>query len=109
HIFEPVDYVGFIGKNQGRKLTYVVTGDSGNGLTHGVLSSKLISDEIDGVSNRWVSSYNPSRLRSVTKALPTMLEHDLQINTQYKRYMQSDIKDIEDLKIGTGGVMNDKV
>lgn len=44
-----------------------------------------------------------------TKALPTMLEHDLQINTQYKRYMQSDIKDIEDLKIGTGGVMNDKV
>lgn len=108
HIFEPVDYMGFIGKNQGMKLTYVVTGDSGNGLTHGVLSSKLIADEIDGVFNPWTTLYNPSRLWSVTKALPSMLEHDLQINTQYKRYLQSDVKDIEDLKIGTGGVINDK-
>jgi glycine/D-amino acid oxidase-like deaminating enzyme/nitrite reductase/ring-hydroxylating ferredoxin subunit len=108
HIFEPVDYVGFIGKNQGRKLTYVVAGDSGNGLTHGVLSSDLIADEIEGKDNPWAALYNPSRLSSISKALPTMLQHDLQIQGQYKRYMRPDIQDIEDLQVGTGGVIRDK-
>lgn len=28
-VFEPVDYVAFIGRNQGSKHTYIVTGDSG--------------------------------------------------------------------------------
>ncbi|KAE8394873.1 hypothetical protein BDV23DRAFT_179260 [Aspergillus alliaceus] len=48
-VFEPVDYMAFIGKNQGMSHIYVVTGDSGNGLTHGILAGKLIADEIDGV------------------------------------------------------------
>ena len=50
-IFEPVDYMAFIGKNQGKKHTYIVTGDSGNGLTHGVLAGKLIADEITNTPN----------------------------------------------------------
>ncbi|KAL4892090.1 FAD dependent oxidoreductase-domain-containing protein [Aspergillus ambiguus] len=105
-VFEPVDYMAFIGKNQGTSNTYTVTGDSGNGLTHGVLAGKLIADEIDGRENPWAALYNPSRLASITKAMPSMLKHDLQINAQYKRYLQSDIKDIEDLAVGTGGVLN---
>jgi Rieske Fe-S protein len=35
-----------------------------------------------------------------------MLSHDLQINAQYKRFLQSDIQDIEDLPAGEGGVLN---
>lgn len=37
-----------------------------------------------------------------------MLQHDQQIQTQYKHYLQPDIQDIEDLHIGTGGVLHDK-
>lgn len=37
-----------------------------------------------------------------------MVSHDLQINAQYKRFLQSDISDIEDLAPGTGGVLNPK-
>ena len=37
-----------------------------------------------------------------------MISHDLQINAQYKRFLQSDILDIEDLVPGTGGVLNGK-
>lgn len=37
-----------------------------------------------------------------------MLAHDIQINTQYKRLLQSDIQDIEDLGKGEGGVLNPK-
>ncbi|KAJ9664931.1 hypothetical protein H2201_004983 [Coniosporium apollinis] len=105
-IFEPVDYMAFIGKNPGKKHTYIVTGDSGNGLTHGVLAGKLIADEITEVPNPWAKLYAPNRKGSIMKSLPSMLSHDVQINLQYKRYGQSDIQDIEDLAPGTGGVIN---
>lgn len=105
-IFEPVDFMGFIGKNQGNDKIFIVTGDSGDGLTHGVLAGRLIADEIDGVANPWASLYNPRRLASIVKSLPSMISHDLQINAQYKRFLQSDITDIEDLAPGAGGVLN---
>jgi Rieske Fe-S protein len=85
-----------------------VTGDSGDGLTHGVLAGRLIADEIDGIDNPWAKLYSPSRLASIAKSLPTMVAHDVQINTQYKRFLQSDIMDIEDLAPGTGGILNPK-
>ena len=107
-INEPVDYMAFIGLNQGMKHTYIVTGDSGNGLTHGVLAGKLIADSITGEANPWISVYDPKRVGSVAKSLPSMVSHDLQINAQYKRFLQSDIQDIEDLVPGEGGVMNPK-
>jgi glycine/D-amino acid oxidase-like deaminating enzyme/nitrite reductase/ring-hydroxylating ferredoxin subunit len=103
---EPVDFVAFIGKNQGMKHTYIVTGDSGNGLTHGVMAGKIIADDITGESNPWASLYDPKRVLSIVKSLPSMISHDLQINAQYKRFLQSDIKDIEDLVPGEGGVLN---
>lgn len=105
-IFEPVDYMAFIGKNQGSDKIYIVTGDSGDGLTHGVLAGRLIADEIDGVENEWAGLYSPKRLGSIVKSLPSMLKHDVQINLQYKRFLQTDIEDIADLLPGSGGVLN---
>lgn len=105
-VFEPVDYMAFIGKNQGCTRTYVVTGDSGNGLTHGVIAGRLIADEIEGKENPWAKLYSPKRLLSIAKSAPEMIAHDLQINMQYKRFLQSDINDIEDLAPGCGGVLN---
>ncbi|KKY19048.1 putative fad dependent oxidoreductase [Diplodia seriata] len=105
-IWEPVDHVGFIGKNPHQSRTFIVTGDSGDGLTHGVLAGRLIADEIDGKPNPWAKLYDPSRIASIVKALPEMLAHDVQVNMQYKRFLQSDIDDIEDLGRGEGGVLN---
>lgn len=105
-IYEPVDFMAFIGKNQGKDNVYVVTGDSGDGLTHSVLAGKLIADEIEGKENPWAKLYSPSRLSSVVKSAASMISHDIQINTQYKRFLQSDIRDIEDLALDSGGVLN---
>ncbi|KAF1923151.1 nucleotide-binding domain-containing protein [Didymella exigua CBS 183.55] len=105
-ISEPVDFMAFIGKNQGMKHTYIITGDSGNGLTHGVLAGRLIADEITGEINLWASLYNLSRLSSIAKSLPSLVSHDLQINAQYKRFLQTDISNIENLAPGDGGVLN---
>ncbi|KAF5633949.1 hypothetical protein F25303_8950 [Fusarium sp. NRRL 25303] len=105
-IFEPVDFMQFIGKNQGNDHIYIITGDSGDGLTHGVLAGRLIADEIDGIKNPWADIYSPKRIASMVKSLPSMIAHDVQINAQYKRFLQSDITDIEDLGRGMGGVLN---
>ncbi|KAK4246793.1 FAD dependent oxidoreductase-domain-containing protein [Corynascus novoguineensis] len=105
-IFEPIDYMAFIGKNQGNDKIFIVTGDSGDGLTHGVLAGRLIADEIEGKANIWASLYDPKRLGSIIKTLPSMVKHDIQINTQYKRFLQTDITDIEELGKGCGGVLN---
>jgi len=107
-IFEPVDYVAFIGRNQGDNHIYVVTGDSGNGLTHGVIAGRLLADLIQGKENAWAQLYNPTRLQTIAKSLPSMIGHDLQINAQYKRFFQSDIEDVGQLGKGQGGVLNPK-
>ncbi|KAI6089584.1 DAO-domain-containing protein [Hypoxylon rubiginosum] len=105
-VFEPVDYMAYIGKNQGSERIYIVTGDSGNGLTHGVIAGQLLADEIDGTPNDWSSLYSPKRVVSVIKSAPAMVANDMQANAQYKRLVQSDISDIEDLGRGCGGVLN---
>ncbi|KAL8706982.1 MAG: hypothetical protein Q9201_000030 [Fulgogasparrea decipioides] len=104
---EPEDYTAFIGKNQGQSHVYICTGDFGNGLTHGVIAGKLIADEIMGFENEWSKIYNPKRIPPLSK-MPDMLAHDVQINAQYKRFLQSDVKDIEDILPGSGGVLNPK-
>ncbi|KAI4205126.1 MAG: hypothetical protein LQ346_001523 [Caloplaca aetnensis] len=104
-ILEPVDYTAFIGKNQGNSHIYICTGDFGNGLTHGVLAGRLIADEITSVSNPWSKTYNPKRIPPLSK-IPDTISHDIEINTQYKRLLHADVKDIEDIQPGSGGILN---
>ena len=69
-VMEPLDSLAFIGLNsdynekqegQNNNNTYICTGDSGNGITHGTIAGILISDLILGKQNRWSGLYNPSR------------------------------------------------
>jgi glycine/D-amino acid oxidase-like deaminating enzyme/nitrite reductase/ring-hydroxylating ferredoxin subunit len=105
-INEPVDFMAYIGTNQGDDNIFIVTGDSGNGLTHGVIAGKLIVDQIEGKHNPWSKLYSPTRKMSMLKSLPDMLSHDLEINAQYKRFLQTDIEDVASLPKGEGGVLN---
>ena len=61
-VLEPLDYMGFIGKNPGDDNIYIVTGDSGNGMTHTTIAAMLIPDLISGKENKWASLYSPKRI-----------------------------------------------
>ena len=74
-----MDEVTFIELNQGLKHIYVVTGDTGHGLTHGVLAGKLLVDEIQGIDNVWSKLSSPKR-SPLLLSLPGMLTHDEQIS-----------------------------
>ncbi|KAI9698857.1 MAG: hypothetical protein M1820_007364 [Bogoriella megaspora] len=106
-IYNSTDLVPYIGRNPLQSHIYIVTGDTGHGLTMGVLAGRLITDEITGVSNPWTSLYKPARLPPLTQ-LPEMVGHDLQINSQYKRALESDIEDIAQLPANEGGILNPK-
>jgi glycine/D-amino acid oxidase-like deaminating enzyme/nitrite reductase/ring-hydroxylating ferredoxin subunit len=59
---EPDDYMAYIGRAPTRgENVYVVTGDSGMGLTHGSLSAIILSDLIMGRSSSWAKFFDPSR------------------------------------------------
>ncbi|MBL7930401.1 MAG: FAD-dependent oxidoreductase [Bacteroidia bacterium] len=63
-VLEPMDGIAFIGKNPGdHDNTYIVTGDSGNGMTHGVIAGMLISDLITGKHNNFEDLYDPGRFK----------------------------------------------
>ena len=42
------DSLAFIGRNPGDTNIYIVTGDSGNGMTHGTIAGMLLTDLIQG-------------------------------------------------------------
>jgi glycine/D-amino acid oxidase-like deaminating enzyme/nitrite reductase/ring-hydroxylating ferredoxin subunit len=63
-VTEPMDSLGYIGRNPMSKSNiYIVTGDSGNGLTHGTIAGMLIPDLINEKPNPWEKIYDPSRFK----------------------------------------------
>ncbi len=61
-VLEPVDGLGFIGRDPGGlDHVYVVTGDSGHGLTHGTLAGPLLAALIAGHAHPWETIYDPRR------------------------------------------------
>lgn len=61
-VIEPMDGIAFIGHNfLDYDNVYIVTGDSGNGMTHCSFAGLLIADLINGVDNKFKKLYSPSR------------------------------------------------
>lgn len=61
-IMEPVDALAFIGRNPlDRDNVFIATGDSGNGMTHGTIAGRLLTDLIVGRETPWADLYDPRR------------------------------------------------
>src|SRR5262249_10563030 len=45
-VMEPADGLAFIGRDNAEENVYLITGDSGHGMTHGVIGAMLINDLI---------------------------------------------------------------
>jgi nitrite reductase/ring-hydroxylating ferredoxin subunit len=60
-VLETVDYVGFIGLSPGSERTYIVTGDSGQGITQSVAASLVLGGLINNGAHPWAEVYAPGR------------------------------------------------
>ena len=62
-IQEPHDGNAYIGRLPRHDNVYVVTGDSGHGLTHGVIAGLMMPSLIHHRHHPWERIYSPSRTR----------------------------------------------
>lgn len=104
-VMEPIDSLAYIGKNPCDDNIYIITGDSGNGMTHGTLGGMIISDIITGKENPWIKIYSPSRI--TLKATGDYLHEIGNMAAQYGDWFtKGDIKEVSDLKLGQGGIIS---
>ena len=102
---ETIDGLAFIGRNPlDRDNVYVVTGDSGMGMTHGTIAGMLLTDMILGRENPWENLYDPSR-KTVAAAGPFVKEN-VNVAGQYLDWLTpGEVKSVEEITAGTGAII----
>jgi glycine/D-amino acid oxidase-like deaminating enzyme/nitrite reductase/ring-hydroxylating ferredoxin subunit len=104
-VIEPDDYAAFIGPNpDGAENVYIITGDSGQGMTHGTLGAMLLTDLIQGRPNEWAELYDPRRI--TLGAAKEYLAQNLNVAVQYTDYAKpGEVGSPEEVASGTGRTM----
>jgi glycine/D-amino acid oxidase-like deaminating enzyme/nitrite reductase/ring-hydroxylating ferredoxin subunit len=102
---EPADGLAFIGRAlTDKEEVFVVTGDSGMGLTHGTMAGLIITDQIAGKPNPWEKLYDPAR-KMVNAAF---IKENVNTIVQYKDLLTpGEVQSADDIPAGHGAVMRD--
>jgi glycine/D-amino acid oxidase-like deaminating enzyme/nitrite reductase/ring-hydroxylating ferredoxin subunit len=103
-ILDPVDYSAFIGRNPGNENIYIATGDSGQGMTHGVVASLLLKDLILQGESNWTELYDPSRKTAST--LHNFISENVTPLKNFAEYIApGEISSVDELKPGDGAIV----
>lgn len=103
-IMEPVDGLAYIGKNPFDDNVYVVTGDSGHGMTHGTIAGMLMVELIRGADHPWRALYDPAR--KPLSALGQYAAHNLDNARGYAGYLKAaKVNGVEEIPRNSGAVV----
>jgi Rieske Fe-S protein len=103
-VLDTIDYAAFIGHNPGNKNIYVHTGDSGQGMTHGVVGSLINSALIFGENARWHEVYEPTR--KTPSAISNYLRENLTAVKNFAEYLApGELSSLDELKAGQGAIL----
>jgi glycine/D-amino acid oxidase-like deaminating enzyme/nitrite reductase/ring-hydroxylating ferredoxin subunit len=104
-VLEPADGIGFIGRNPGGgDNVYIITGDSGHGMTHGTIGGMLLSDIITGRSNAWADLYDPKRVS--VRSAGELARENLNVAAQYSRWLRpGEVPSEDEVPSGSGRVV----
>lgn len=105
-IMEPADGMAYIGRNAvGHDNVYIVTGDSGNGITHAGIAALLIPDLIAGRENPWATLYDPARKIGV-HALRGYMRENVNTIAQYRDWLRrGDVPEESQVAPGQGRII----
>ncbi|MBY5406952.1 FAD-dependent oxidoreductase [Rhizobium leguminosarum] len=107
-VMETIDYAGFIGRNPGNERLFVVTGDSGEGMTHGVVASLLISEVILEGDSPWRELYEPSR--KTVSAVGNYLAENASMIKNFAEYVApGEIESVDRLRPGEGAIVREGI
>jgi glycine/D-amino acid oxidase-like deaminating enzyme/nitrite reductase/ring-hydroxylating ferredoxin subunit len=105
-VMETIDNMSFTGRNPGDEHIYVHTGDSGQGITHGVVASLILSRLITTGKAPWADAYDPSR--KTVKAIGKYLSENVTAVKNFAEYVApGELNSLDDLKPGCGAIVRD--
>ena len=100
-VLEPMDYIGFIGRSPGEEHVFVVSGDSGQGITNGLVAGMLVADLITTGASPWDQVYAPSR--KIHKNIGEFISENITVLKNLAEYLTaSEIASVERLRPGEG-------
>jgi glycine/D-amino acid oxidase-like deaminating enzyme/nitrite reductase/ring-hydroxylating ferredoxin subunit len=106
-VFETHDGLAFIGRySSSYPNVYLITGDSGMGMTHGTIGGMLVSDLILGRENELEKVFDPSRklTQSLTEAIPEVIASTVPYADWVK---PSEVSSYDDIANGEGAVIKE--
>lgn len=119
-VFEPADQLHLFGLdpfdpfNAGEVKRYVLTGDSGQGMTGSAIAAMVVGDALQGKENKWQEVYKPDRIVSGLKSPMELAQELANIVRGYAEVpLLRDLTDVkgvftsasEDIEPGTGKVV----
>lgn len=105
-ILEPADGLAFIGRNPAiGDRTYIVTGDSGNGMTHGALAGLLLRDLITGAKSPWARLYDPARKPMKLPSIKEYLRDNAKVAVAYADWLKPSHQRAHPIAPGHGDVV----
>jgi glycine/D-amino acid oxidase-like deaminating enzyme/nitrite reductase/ring-hydroxylating ferredoxin subunit len=104
-VFESVDGLAYLGHNPfDQSNVYIITGDSGSGMTHATIGAMIITDQLMGRVNPWVELYSPSRMK--LKSIRELVRENIRTVTQYAEWLkEKKIEEIDEIPLGQGSVI----
>ncbi len=103
-VFETPDGLGLIGAAPWGKNVYVITGDSGMGMTHGTLGGRLVTNLILGRADEYAGVYDPTRW--MPAGLLTFLRENLNIVARYADWFTGgDVRSPDEIPNGQGAII----
>jgi glycine/D-amino acid oxidase-like deaminating enzyme/nitrite reductase/ring-hydroxylating ferredoxin subunit len=104
-VMEPADGAAYLGRNPlDDDNVYIITGDSGTGMTHCTIGAMLVSDLIMGRGNRWELIYDPAR--KVRHGITDYLSEQANTLAQYGDWMSGgEVESAQEIARGDGAIV----
>lgn len=104
-VMEPSDGLAYLGRNpMDDKNVYIITGDSGNGMTHCTIGATIVTDFIMGRNNPWASIYDPAR--KVKHGVSDFIAEQANTLAQYRELATAgEIASVHEIAQGEGAII----
>lgn len=104
-VMEPPDGPAYLGRNPaGDGHVSIITGDSGNGMTHATIGAMIVTDLIMGRDNPWAPFYDPAR--KVGHGVTEFLREQTNTLSQYGEWATGgEVGSVEEIAAGQGAIL----
>jgi glycine/D-amino acid oxidase-like deaminating enzyme/nitrite reductase/ring-hydroxylating ferredoxin subunit len=106
-VMEPSDGLAYLGRNpMDDDNVYLITGDSGNGMTHCTIGAMIVTDLIARRDNPWQALYEPSR--KPVHGLADFAHEQANTLARYGEWLTGgDVDSVQEIAAGEGAVVRD--